>query len=428
MKTIDSPRQTVPDAAIDPRWNTLRALWLSLGALFVLGLPLFFFRLGGWAFFDPDEGRYGEIPRAMLERGDFITPTLNGVGFYDKPPLLYWGIAFFYRILGVSEGAARLVPALAALAAVFGAWALGRRMFGPRAGFLSGAILATCIAWPVMARVVLTDMLVSSLVFLAMAFWWLSRTETDGKARTLTNFGFWTALALGVLAKGPIAVVLVAGTVIFYILLSGDRSGSKTVGLKTGPIWLLLVAAPWFVAVQMHNPEFNHAFWVQQHFGRFLGLLAERDHEYGPQYFFVLIPVIFFPWTFFAPAAIAASWKKIWPGRGQVRSEKGRAALFLCCGVAFVTLFFTGSSSKLVTYILPVLPLMSVALAGYFEMVLQRGADWNRVLKGGAYTLAGLVVVLGIATWTAGGKALVKQNAPADAAHVLSVTLVLWGL
>lgn len=429
MKTIDSPRQPVSDAAIDPSWNTRRALWLSLGALFLLSLPLFFFRLGGWAFFDPDEGRYGEIPRAMLERGDFITPTLNGVGFFDKPPLLYWGIAFFYRVLGVSEGAARLVPALAALAAVVGAWALGRRMFGPRAGLMSGAILATCIVWPAMARVVLTDMLVSSLVFLAMAFWWLSRGATERGGRTRYNFGFWTTLALGVLAKGPVAVVLVAGTVIFYTLLSGDRSGLRSIGWKTGPLWLLLLAAPWFVLVQQHNPEFNHAFWVEQHFGRFLGLLVEKDHNHGPEYFFVLIPLIFFPWTFFAPAAMAAGWKLMWPGHGQIRSENGRAALFLCCGVAFVTLFFTGSSSKLVTYILPVLPLMSVALAGYFEMLLRRGfLGWNRAMRGSAYTLAAVVVILGIATWSAGSRALVKSNASADSAHLLSIAFVLWGV
>ncbi|RYG69497.1 glycosyltransferase family 39 protein [bacterium] len=429
MKIIDSPRQTDSDAAIDPSWNTPRALWLSLGALFLLAIPLFFFRLGGWAFFDPDEGRYGEIPRAMLERGDFITPILNGVGFFDKPPLLYWGIALFYRVLGVSEGAARLVPALAALAAVFGAWALGRRMFGPRAGLLSGAILSTCIVWPAMARVVMTDMLVSSQVFLAMAFWWLSRTEKVEWTRTLHNFAFWTSLALGVLAKGPVAVVLTMGTIVLYALLSGDRSGIRTLGWKTGPLWLLLLAAPWFVLVQRDNPEFNHAFWIEQHFGRFLGRLVEQDHNYGAWYFFVVIPAIFFPWVFFAPAALATGWRKIWPGRGQVRSEKGRAALYLCCGVAFVTLFFTGSSSKLVTYILPVLPLMAVALGGYFETILRRGTfSWNRALAISAYALAFIVVILGIATWTAGGRALLKQNAAPTSAHLLSIALILWGV
>jgi 4-amino-4-deoxy-L-arabinose transferase-like glycosyltransferase len=432
MKTIDSPREVVPDAVIDTRsdfWHSRRAFWLSLGALLLLSLPLFFFRLGGWAFFDPDEGRYGEIPRAMLATGDYVTPMLNGVGFFDKPPLLYWGIAFFYRILGVSEGAARLVPALAALGAVLGAWALGRRMFGPRAGFLSGAITATCVVWPIMARVVLTDMLVSSLVFLAMAFWWLSRSESDKSARTRDNFAFWTALALGVLAKGPIAVVLVAGTVVFYTLLSGDRRGLGSIGWKSGPLWLLLLTTPWFVAVQQRNPEFNHAFWVEQHFGRFLGLLVEQDHNYGPYYFFVLLPLIFFPWSFFAPAALAAGWKKMWPGRGQVRTEKGRAALFLCCGVAFVILFFTGSSSKLVTYILPVLPLMAVALAGYFDWFLScNGFNWNRALKVTTSALALILAVLGIATWSAGAKALVKSNAAPDSAHLLSIVLVMWGI
>ncbi|RYG56079.1 hypothetical protein EON80_29785, partial [bacterium] len=337
--------------------------------------------------------------------------------------------AFFYRVFGICEGAARLVPALAALAAVYGAFALGRRMFGPRAGLFSGAILSTCIIWPIMARVVLTDMLVSSLVFLAMAFWWYSRTETNPRRRTAYNGGLWTALALGVLAKGPVAVVLTAGTIGLYVLLSGDRSGLRNLGWKTGPLWLLTLTTPWFVAVQLQNPEFNHAFWVEQHFGRFLGLLVEQDHNYGPQYFFVLLPLIFFPWTFFAPAALFAGWKKIWPGRGQMRMEKGRAALFLCCGVAFVVLFFTGSSSKLVTYILPVLPLMAVALGGYFDSYLERnGESWNRALKGSAAALALVVMLLGIATWLLASRALTKMGEPVLTAHLLGSAVLLWGM
>ena len=430
MKVISiaaTPEAASPSQA--SAWNSSFAKWLSLGALFLLCLPLYFFRLGGWAFFDADEGRYGEIPRAMLATGDYITPMLNGVKFFDKPPLLYWGIAFFYQLLGINEGAARLVPALAAVGAVFGAWALGRRMYGPRAGFLSGVILATSFVWPAMGRVVLTDMLVSSLTFMAVAFWWLGRTAPDAKSRNWLNFGFWTALGFGVLAKGPIACLLAFGTISFYVLLSGQWKSLKGMGWLPGVVWLLAIAAPWFTLVQLRNPEFFKAFWIDQNFGRFLGVLAEQDHANGPLYFVEFLPIIFFPWTVFAPAAIVAGWKKLWPGRGKQRSEKGLAALYLVCGVIFPVLFFSSSSSKLVTYILPVVPLMAVALAGYFEWYWQHnGARWNRILLVGVMALAVVALAAGIGGAIAGPRALEKLGASGTPALMTSVGFLVWGV
>src|SRR5690606_31092943 len=107
----------------------------------------------------------GSVPREMVVSGDYITPTLNHIKFFDKPPLLYWGIAASYKLFGFSEAAARLIPALAALLGVVFAWQLGRRMFSERTGLLAALILSTSLMWPLLARVVITDMMVSSLLF-----------------------------------------------------------------------------------------------------------------------------------------------------------------------------------------------------------------------------------------------------------------------
>ena len=423
---------TLPTSLPEPAASSRRTL-LSLLGLALLCLPLFFFRLGAWALFDADEGRYAEIPRAMLQNGDWVTPMLNGVKFFDKPPLLYWLSAICYQIFGVNEFGARFVPALAATLAVFGTYGLGRRMFGARAGLWSAIILATSLGWPIMGRAVLTDMLVSSLTFLSIAFWWIGRSEISKPTASQRTafwlfFGFWTALALGVLAKGPVAVVLTFGTIGTYALLSGDWKslGSQSwKGWAGGFLWGCFIAAPWFFVVQGRNPEYFKAFWIDQNFGRFMGILAEQDHANGPLYFVEFLPILLLPWTIFAPHAIFAGWKKIFKAPRD-RSEKERALLFLLGGGAFITLFFTGSSSKLVTYILPVVPMMAIALGAYFDW-LQTHKKSGRAPRIAAFILALLCVAGGVAGWVAAPPALQKIGVSASSALVVSAAMLGWG-
>ncbi len=189
-------------------------LWITL-----LCVPLFFMGLGAWGFFDPDEGRYAEMPREMIVRHDFITPTLNYFKYFEKPPLLYWAVAGAYQLFGFHEWAARLVPASAALLGVFTAYFLGRRMFGARAGLLGAIVLATSALWVFLARFLVIDMLVSVLIFAALALWWMGHTEAKSARGRLYFLGFWSALALAVLTKGPMAVVLVGATIFIYTAL-----------------------------------------------------------------------------------------------------------------------------------------------------------------------------------------------------------------
>ncbi|PQV63820.1 4-amino-4-deoxy-L-arabinose transferase [Abditibacterium utsteinense] len=425
MKTPETPRDFAPDSAAEPLWQTRRALTRSLLAIALLCVPLFFFRLGAWGLFDADEGRYAEIPRAMLSRGDFVTPMLNGVKFFDKPPLLYWLSALCFQIFGVNEFAARLIPALSATLAVFGTYALGRRMFGARAGLFSAAILATTVGWPIMGRAVLTDMLVSSLTFLAIAFWWIGRNQEDKRAAFWLFFGFWTALALGVLAKGPVSVVITFGTIGTYLIFCGEWAALKKMRWIPGLLWGFLLAAPWFVVVQQRNPEYFKAFWIDQNFGRFMGILAEQDHANGPFYFVEFLPILFLPWTIFAVPALFIGWKRIFKAR-NLRSEKERALMYLICGGAFTTLFFSGSSSKLVTYILPVVPMMAIALGGYFDWILRREKP-TRAPRNAAFVLALLCLVGGAAGLIFAPPALQKIGVSASSASLVSAAMLLWG-
>ena len=422
-----SASPSAPKTHASPLQNT--SLWqrtpVLLAILVGISLLLLGWKLGAYGLIDVDEGRYAEVPREMLVSGDWLTPRLNFINFFDKPPLLYWGIASAYAAFGVSEWAARLVPALAALLGIVAAYGLGRRMFGARAGFLSGLILLTSLMWTVMARVVLTDMVVSSLVFCALALWWLAISETkSARRKTMFLALFWISLGLGMLAKGPVAPVLCGGAIIVYLLVCRQWKTLRQMGWLWGLPLFIAVAAPWYIAIAARHPEFNHAFWVEQNFGRFTGAGSKVDHSEGPLFLFQYLPIVVFPWSVFALPALFAGWKKLWP----VRSEKQRAALFLLSAVAFVMLFFSASESKLVTYILPVVPPLAILLAVYFDRLwdapLARG--WLVPICVGSFAL--VLTVGGIVALSSAPQIADKAGANASSILLAAIALILWGI
>jgi 4-amino-4-deoxy-L-arabinose transferase-like glycosyltransferase len=419
--------------------DAIQRPWTALAAILLLSLPLLFFCLDGWSFIDPDEGRYGTIPYQMLTRGDFVTPKQNDIKFFDKPPLLYWGIAASYSIFGLQEWAARLVPAMAALMGLLAVYALGRRMFSPRAGTIGAIILATSFMWPLMARVVVTDMLVSALVFVALVLWWMGHSEDSSvfeQRRTGYFIGFWITLSLAVLAKGPIAVVLTGGCIFLYALLCRQWQSLSGMRWAIGTPLFIAITAPWFILVAQRNPEFNHFFWYDQHIGRFLGNTTGNDHVQGAGYYFQLLPLILFPWSVFVPAAVFAGWRNL---RGLVSarpsakpkaraSAKQRAIIYLLCGVAFTLLFFSSSSGKLLTYILPVVPLLSLLLAAYFDWLLERRVTWSRGLSVGVVALATILVIGGVATTVLAPQRLRSLGVDGSIATGLGTMLIIWAV
>lgn len=405
--------------------NTKTALF----AIVLLAVPLFFLGLGSFGLFDPDEGRYATIPREMLERGDWVTPWLNGLKFFDKTPLLYWLTMISYSIFGVHDWSARLAPALAALGGLFVAYALGRRMWGRRAGLWSAVVLATSLMWPLMARLVFTDMLVSVFLFAALSFWWLGHSDENSRRQKSYFLAFWVALAFAVLSKGPVALVLAGGGIGIYCAICRQGKSLVTMNWRFGLPLFLLISVPWFVLVQLRNPEFNHHFWGQQHFARFLGTGVDRDHSHPATFYFQWLPLLFFPWTFLVPAAFATGWKKLRAKSDEKPSEKQRAAIFLLASGAWMIFFFSASDSKLQTYILPVLPLLSVAMAGFLEPLLKsQCADWTRLSKIGLALLAGILAVGGLAGLIWAPALLEKRNLPENSAQFLCVFLIFWAL
>jgi 4-amino-4-deoxy-L-arabinose transferase-like glycosyltransferase len=396
--------------------------------IFLMSLPLLFWQLGSYALFDPDEGRYAEIPRELLARANWVTPTLNFVTYFEKPPLLYWMSAISFWLFGLNEWAARLTPALSAFLGLYVAYALGRRMWGARGGILSALILATSLLWTIIGREAVIDTLLSTLVFATLAFWWLAHTQAETSSerpweKYFYDFGFWLSLALAFLAKGPVILILAGGSIFFYLLICKQWRTLKGMGWWWGVPLCALIVAPWFILVAMNNPSYNHFFWYGQNFARFLGIGKNREHVKGFFYFIELLPLVFFPWSCFVASA-AFGWKKlsIWPPNTLRR----RAVIFLLSCFIFITLFFSSSTSKLITYILPAIPFAAVLMGGYLDTLIRR--DKTALFpRAGIWVLGVLIAIVMIAGTFVGGKELVKREAVSGYLVIApALALLIW--
>jgi len=336
-----------------------KSIYICLLVILALSYLFLFFNLGAYSLKEPDEGRYAEIPREMVEQGDYLVPHLNYVRYFEKPPLLYWLTAGSYKAFGVSEWSFRFPNALVALLCVLITFFFVSRWFTKRIGILSSLMLLSSFGFFALARIVTIDMLFAFLLFASLSCFY----EFYRKKRSLFLHLFFVALALAVLAKGPVAVILLGATILLFLLVEKKLSFlGKTLSIK-GLLIFAVIAVPWFVLVCIREKEFFYFFFVDQHFLRFL---TTKHHRSGPIYYF--LPVLFgglFPWSIFIPRAIIRFW----------RAKEMR---FFLIWSLVVFGFFSLSGSKLPPYILPIFPAIAIVLAVLFERDWKERIQQNR--------------------------------------------------
>lgn len=360
--------------------------WLRdlLSLAVILGIPFLQF-LGRVPLIDPDEGRYAEIPREMLEKGDLITPTLNYVKYFEKPPLLYWLNAVSIWIFGQNEFAARLPSALCGLATVLATYLIARKLYDRRTALISAIMLGTSAGFVLQSRIILTDMLLTFCLTAALGAFIVASQREGRRSNPLPWYLFYLFCALAVLAKGLIGIVFPAGIIFFYLLLSKRWKLLAEMRFATGLLLFLAVTIPWFVAVSLQNPEFPRFFFIHEHFERFTSTVHGR---YQPIWFF--LPVLLgtmLPWSFFIPGALGRAWR-------DRRHDEGRPGLYLLIWITVIFLFFSKSSSKLVPYILPIFPPLAMLIAHRISSLMEgRG----RELKLAAIMLGTTLTILGLA-------------------------------
>jgi 4-amino-4-deoxy-L-arabinose transferase-like glycosyltransferase len=348
--------------------NTKQTSRLEMRDLILLTILIgifFAFMLGNRPLSAPDEGRYVEIPREMVVTGDYLTPRLNGVKYFEKPVLFYWLEAFSIKLLGLDEFTLRLWPAIMALLGCLSVAVAGARLFGRLTGILAAAILATSLLYYVLSRTIILDLPVSILMTIALLSFLIGTHQPTGLKRRLYLWGFFACSALAVLTKGLIGVFIPGMVIGAWILLLGEWRIVKTLYLPSGLVLFLLIAAPWHIMVGRANPEFFSFYFIHEHFARFMTNVHGR---YQPVWFFIPVLLLgLFPWSVFLVQAVNHSIPSSWRERHEHRD-----ALFLILWVGLVFTFFSVSSSKLVPYILPVFPPLALLIGRYCA------ASWDR--------------------------------------------------
>jgi 4-amino-4-deoxy-L-arabinose transferase-like glycosyltransferase len=340
--------------------------------LVAICLFLYFFMLGARALWDHDEGIHAAMARNMVETGDWVTPTFNGEGFYDKPALFNWLGALSFEALGFTELAARLPSAVLGLASVLLTFLLGRRLFGSTVGFLGGLILATSGLFMVLSRAVQYDIVLTFFTTLSLFLFYSG--VVDEKHRRHYFLSFYVAAAFAVLAKGPLGLVIPALVIGPYLLLTRRLGLLREMQIGWGALIVVAIASPWYILMGLRNEDFLSHFFLGQNVGYFLS--PESRHP-EPFYFYLLVlPGLLFPWTAFLPLAIYRPLR-------DPQSRSRDPIRFLLVWVIVIFVFFSLSVSKLETYLLPLFPAVALLIALLWEKLLttrneglRRGLFW----------------------------------------------------
>jgi 4-amino-4-deoxy-L-arabinose transferase-like glycosyltransferase len=366
-------------------------LWLLLALAW-------FATIGVRPLLEPDEGRYSEIPREMSATGDWVTPRLNGIKYFEKPPLQYWATAAAYSAFGVTEWTARLWACGLAFLCIPLTFAFARQLY--QSEFAAIAAAAFLAINPYFAIVGQINILDSGFCFFLVASVFAFLRARSSAGRPKSELGWMVlsslALALAVLTKGIAALALVGGTVVIHMLVTRDfRSLRRWHLAVTLPVFLV-VTVPWFLAVSARNPEFPQFFFIHEHFARYLTDVSDRVEPwwfFGPYVLLALLPWVPSAWRSLRAVRFRATPSPSQPSQPSRRSEPGTwdesrsSQAFLVIWCVFVFLFFTASHSKLPTYILPIVPVLAVLLA---PRIAERAGE----IRKATWVMAAIVLVI----------------------------------
>jgi 4-amino-4-deoxy-L-arabinose transferase-like glycosyltransferase len=370
----------------DPRGSekTGRA---GLLILVVAGLLLFFWRLGSHDLWPPDEPRFGLVAQEMWQRGDYVVLSLNNQLYTDKPPLFFWAINGFGRLLGgIDEWAARLPSAIATLVAMLLIARLGAWLYDRRTGIIAALVFATSLQIVARGRWASIDMTLNLFVLAAILLLWRGRVRPAGSA--LSFRAAWVMMGLATLAKGPVGLILPLLAVVPLCLLERDFRTARRMFLPSGLALFVLVTLSWFGPFMMRlGPREALEVLMHQNVERYVSAWNSTH----PVWFYLWrFPSGFFPWIVFLPWGMAQAF---------AADEKDRrgAARFLVTWIAAILLFFSFSTGKRGVYIIPLYPAAAILVARLLARASEGAAEARRRLRTPLIIWAVVAVLLAVA-------------------------------
>lgn len=324
--------------------------------LLTLFIGLFFLLFLGTRHLSvPDEARYAEIPREMLELNDFITPHLNYVRYFEKPILFYWMQSASIKLFGFNTWALRLPTALMGLLGCLLTYLAAYRLFDRRTAFLGSIILATNLLYFGLAHLITLDMTLTFMLSGCLFSFILAiQHPPNNKGRNQLFYAAYVFAALATLTKGLIGLLLPGFVIFLWLLFSNRWRDLKHARILPGILLYLIIVVPWHMLVEYKDPGFLQYYILDQQILRYLTPLSGR---YQPLWFFIpTLAIGFFPWIVFLPPAFKFAFK-----------QKSSVHLFLLIWAVSIFAFFSLSHSKLVTYILPIFPALALLVASYLS-------------------------------------------------------------
>ncbi|MGA8865218.1 MAG: glycosyltransferase family 39 protein [Gallionella sp.] len=344
--------------------STRRIGWLVLAVALI-----WFSNLEYRKLIKPDEGRYAEIPREMVASGNWVTPRLNDLKYFEKPPLQYWTTALAYEVFGEHQWTSRLWTGLTGFAGILLVWLAGLRLFGRDTAIYAAMLLGSSMLYALMGHINTLDMGVTFFITLGIVALLIAQQEME-KHRGRWMVLAWAALGLAVLSKGLMGIVLPGAALFLYAVVQRDFTVFKRMHWLAGLAVFLLVTAPWFYLVMKANPEFFQKFFIYEHYTRFT---TKQLGRYQPWYYFVPILLLgALPWTMVMFDTVVRTWRDSRPASAgasardsKVKDSRARtfnASRFLLVWAVFIYLFFSVSDSKLPSYLLPMFPALALLM------------------------------------------------------------------
>lgn len=378
-------------------------------------LSLYFAFLGRGDLAGQSEGNYAEIPREMLESGDWVIPRLNYVPYLEKPPLFYWATALAYKAFGANAFSARFWSAFPALLLVLSVFAFLRKFRDEETALFSALILAASGGMIAMARISYMDMLLCLCTAWTFLSFYMAEDAPEGARKKLWYSAFFALLGLAVLTKGLIGIVLPGMGIFFYLTAQKRWAEVKRIPWILGIAIFLAIALPWHLFAGVKNDKFFWFYFINEHWLRFLGKRLPKDYYEGPFYYQTLrVLLLFLPWSFLLPLLFVRKVKEFF---------SDRLNCFLACWFVAFLFFYTISKAKANYYMMPGMP----ALAMLMGLAL-KDRVWNWASGKGWVVLTGLLLVaaMGVcATLSVFPYPFLKKLAPGAYPYLLGSAFIL---